>query len=57
MELPRGDTIDALRTAQAHADSLALVTADRALLSSRHTTFDARCWGPCPSTPADERRV
>lgn len=40
--LPHGDPFDALPVAQAEADGLALVTADRLLLDSPYATLDAR---------------
>jgi PIN domain nuclease of toxin-antitoxin system len=42
VELPHGDPFDAMLVAQARAEDLALVTADRALLSSGYETLDAR---------------
>lgn len=42
IEIAHGDPFDAMLLAQAHSDSLVLVTADRALLSSGYATLDAR---------------
>lgn len=42
LELPHRDPFDAMLIAQARADGLVLVTADRALLASGYDTLDAR---------------
>ncbi len=42
IRLPHGDPFDALLVAQAQADTLTLVTADRHLLDSPYPTIDAR---------------
>ena len=42
IELPHGDPFDALLIAQAHADDLVLLTADRVLLASDDTTMNVR---------------
>lgn len=42
IDLPQGDPFDTLLTAQAQADDLVLLTADRQLLGSPYPTFDVR---------------
>lgn len=42
VDLPHGDPFDALLVAQAHEDDLTVLTADRHLLGSPHSTLDVR---------------